>query len=69
MISSRVTITRRNPGPAHGFMTVFAHVADGDTGEYVIAEGLAGTQREIDEILAQSAVRRQLREATKAGMD
>lgn len=69
MIMAVVTVTWRADGPVHGFTTVHAFVKSGDTGEYIIASHLVGTQAEIDEILAQSAVRQQIRLATQTGQD
>lgn len=66
--SPRVIVTSRTAGPVHGFTTVFAMVDGGSTGEYQIADKLVGTQAEIDEIRAQSAVRQSLRDATSPGV-
>lgn len=69
MTPSAVTIRERRPSDARGFTVVTAIVADGDSGEYVIANSLVGTDAEVREILAMSADRVANREATRAGQD
>lgn len=69
MATQQVRIVNRTDSEQTGFQTVFAHIDDGDSGEYHIANGDVGTQKEIDEILAQSKSRTADKSATKAGKD
>jgi hypothetical protein len=69
MATPTVRIVNRTDSQQAGFQTVFAHVDEGDSGEYHIANGDVGTQKEIDEILAQSKSRKADKSATKAGKE
>lgn len=69
MAQERVRIDRRVQSGVPGYLQVFAYVDDGDTGEYLIAQSIVDTPREIEEILAQSADRMVHREATRPGLD
>lgn len=64
-----IIVRDRRPSEVFGYTTVTAQVDNGESGDYLIKNHLAGTQAEIEEILAQSAHRTEAREATKAGVD
>lgn len=67
MSEPRVFIRDRYPAVVSGYTHVVATVLNGDSGEYVIANALVGTDGEIREILAQSEDRMVARRATAPG--
>jgi hypothetical protein len=63
----RIIIIGRTDSVARGFQRVHAQVANGVTGEYEIANGLVGTDAELEEIRAQSARRAEAIDQTRPG--
>jgi len=69
MTIGAVRITTRETLPGTPFTQVFAYVDGAESGWYNVLTAVVGTDDELKEILAESANRMAIRDATRAGID